>query len=39
MPLVWSRLFGVFVNHQDKGGLLGFIGPGGHLLVGSSLMA
>ena len=39
MPLVWSRLFGVFVAHQDRGGILGLVGPGGHLLVGSGLMA
>ena len=39
MPLVWSRLFGMFVNRRDSGGVIGFIGPGGHLLVGSGLMA
>ena len=39
MPLVWSRLFGMFVNRRDSGGVIGFVGPGGHLLVGSGLMA
>lgn len=39
MPLVWSRLFAMFVSQQHRGGILGLVGPGGHLLVGSGLMA
>ena len=42
MPLVWSRLFGIFVRASEGGGgggLLAIIGPGGHLLVASGFMA
>ena len=42
MPVVWGRLFGVFIKaaqQQQAHPLMRLMGSGGHLLVGSAMMA